>query len=91
MSLNRHDADYDIVLITTGLDSTLHSVARVFESIIPNSKYVRRSAHKYVSTLGVILHTMCIIVAKVLFCRDTNTAFVKFRNLLRIEGSPHFL
>ncbi|KAI1155964.1 Brix-domain-containing protein [Nemania diffusa] len=35
------------ILITTGLDSTLHSVARVFESIIPNSKYVRRSAHKY--------------------------------------------
>ncbi|KAI1744038.1 Brix-domain-containing protein [Xylaria scruposa] len=37
----------DIVLITTGLDSTLHHVAETFENIIPNSKYVRRSAHKY--------------------------------------------
>lgn len=35
------------ILITTGLDSTLHDVARIFENIIPNSKYVRRSAHKY--------------------------------------------
>ncbi|KAI0816250.1 Brix-domain-containing protein [Xylaria sp. FL0064] len=35
------------ILITTGLDSTLHDVARTFEGIIPNSKYVRRSAHKY--------------------------------------------
>ncbi|KAF2966886.1 hypothetical protein GQX73_g6690 [Xylaria multiplex] len=35
------------ILITTGLDSTLHHVARTFEGIIPNSKYVRRSAHKY--------------------------------------------
>lgn len=40
---------YGLVLITTGLDSTLHDVARIFENIIPNSKYVRRSAHKYVS------------------------------------------
>ncbi|TRX90724.1 hypothetical protein FHL15_008303 [Xylaria flabelliformis] len=37
----------DTVLITTGLDSTLHHVAETFASIIPNSKYVRRSAHKY--------------------------------------------
>ncbi|TGJ86114.1 hypothetical protein E0Z10_g2640 [Xylaria hypoxylon] len=35
------------ILITTGLDSTLHDVARTFEGIIPSSKYVRRSAHKY--------------------------------------------
>ncbi|GAP89694.1 putative ribosome production factor 1 [Rosellinia necatrix] len=35
------------ILITTGLDSTLHHVARTFESIIPGGKYVRRSAHKY--------------------------------------------
>ncbi|KAI0195378.1 Brix domain-containing protein [Xylaria flabelliformis] len=35
------------ILITTGLDSTLHHVAETFASIIPNSKYVRRSAHKY--------------------------------------------
>ncbi|KAI0453254.1 Brix-domain-containing protein [Xylaria acuta] len=35
------------VLITTGLDSTLHHVARIFEGIIPKAKYVRRSAHKY--------------------------------------------
>ncbi|KAI0425772.1 Brix-domain-containing protein [Xylaria sp. FL1042] len=35
------------ILITTGLDSTLHDIARTFESIIPNAKYVRRSAHKY--------------------------------------------
>ncbi|KAI1202593.1 Brix-domain-containing protein [Nemania serpens] len=35
------------ILITTGFDSTLHPIARTFESIIPNSKYVRRSAHKY--------------------------------------------
>ncbi|KAI0110495.1 Brix-domain-containing protein [Nemania sp. FL0031] len=35
------------ILITTGIDSTLHKEARIFEGIIPNSKYVRRSAHKY--------------------------------------------
>ncbi|KAI0481515.1 Brix-domain-containing protein [Xylaria cf. heliscus] len=35
------------ILITTGLDSTLHHVAQTFEGIIPNSKYIRRSAHKY--------------------------------------------
>ncbi|KAI1159073.1 Brix-domain-containing protein [Nemania serpens] len=35
------------ILITTGFDSTLHHVARTFEDIIPSSKYVRRSAHKY--------------------------------------------
>ncbi|KAJ2986696.1 hypothetical protein NUW58_g4904 [Xylaria curta] len=35
------------ILITTGLDSTLHHIAQTFEGIIPNSKYVRRSAHKY--------------------------------------------
>ncbi|KAI1131591.1 Brix-domain-containing protein [Nemania abortiva] len=35
------------ILITTGLDSTIHHQARILESIIPNSKYVRRSAHKY--------------------------------------------
>lgn len=41
------------VLITTGFDSTLHHVARTFEDIIPSSKYVRRSAHKYVSIVDV--------------------------------------
>ncbi|KAI0554246.1 Brix-domain-containing protein [Xylaria curta] len=35
------------ILITTGLNSTLHHVAETFANIIPNSKYVRRSAHKY--------------------------------------------
>ncbi|KAI1180198.1 Brix-domain-containing protein [Nemania sp. FL0916] len=35
------------ILITTDRHSTLHQAARIFESIIPNSKYVRRSAHKY--------------------------------------------
>ncbi|KAI1117138.1 anticodon-binding protein [Nemania sp. NC0429] len=35
------------ILITTGFDSTLHHVARIFEDIVPNSKYIRRSAHKY--------------------------------------------
>ncbi|KAI0969376.1 Brix-domain-containing protein [Xylaria arbuscula] len=35
------------ILITTGLNSTLHDVAHTFEGIFPNSKYVRRSAHKY--------------------------------------------
>ncbi|KAI1431647.1 Brix-domain-containing protein [Xylaria sp. CBS 124048] len=41
------------ILITTGLDSTLHDVAHVFEGIIPNSKYVRRSAHKYAHKYSV--------------------------------------
>ncbi|KAI2642909.1 Brix-domain-containing protein [Xylaria nigripes] len=41
------------ILITTGLDSTLHDVARTFEGIIPNSKYVRRSAHKYAHKYSV--------------------------------------
>ncbi|KAI1429314.1 Brix-domain-containing protein [Xylaria sp. FL1777] len=35
------------ILITTGLDATIHHVAHQFEGIIPNSKYIRRSAHKY--------------------------------------------
>ncbi|KAI1814824.1 Brix-domain-containing protein [Poronia punctata] len=41
------------VLITTGLNSTLHNVAHIFEGIIPNSKYVRRSAHKYAHKYSV--------------------------------------
>ncbi|KAI1828230.1 Brix-domain-containing protein [Xylaria intraflava] len=41
------------ILITTGLNSTLHHVARTFEGIIPNSKYVRRSAHKYAHKYSV--------------------------------------
>ncbi|KAI0914404.1 Brix-domain-containing protein [Ustulina deusta] len=35
------------ILITTSLNSTLHDIAHTFEGIFPNSKYVRRSAHKY--------------------------------------------
>ncbi|KAI0195008.1 Brix-domain-containing protein [Astrocystis sublimbata] len=35
------------ILITTSLNSTLHAVAEIFQGIIPNSKYVPRSAHHY--------------------------------------------
>ncbi|KAI0408555.1 Brix-domain-containing protein [Xylaria palmicola] len=41
------------ILITTGLDSTLHHVAEQFQGIFPNSKYVRRSAHKYAHKYSV--------------------------------------
>ncbi|KAI0512676.1 Brix-domain-containing protein [Xylaria bambusicola] len=35
------------ILITTDFNSTIHHIAAAFESIIPNAKYVRRSAHHY--------------------------------------------
>ncbi|KAI1265245.1 Brix-domain-containing protein [Xylariaceae sp. FL1019] len=35
------------ILITTTLNSNLHQVAEIFTNIIPNSQYIRRTAHKY--------------------------------------------
>jgi ribosome production factor 1 len=85
MAFNNYILTRDTVLITTGLDSTLHNVAHTFEGIIPNSKYVRRSAHKYVSTGEHDFRYK--IVAKMNTCRHINTAFVKYQNSLKIEGT----
>ncbi|KAI0440480.1 Brix-domain-containing protein [Xylaria telfairii] len=41
------------ILITTDLNSTLHHEAEIFQNIIPNSKYIRRSAHKYAHKYSV--------------------------------------
>ncbi|KAI1326419.1 Brix-domain-containing protein [Xylariaceae sp. FL0255] len=41
------------ILITTTLNSTLHHVAEIFTNIIPNSQYIRRSAHKYAHKYSV--------------------------------------
>ena len=35
------------VLITTSINSTLHDQALTLRSLIPNSKYIRRSSHRY--------------------------------------------
>ncbi|KKY20505.1 putative rna processing factor 1 [Diplodia seriata] len=35
------------ILITTGINSTLHREAELFTKLLPNSHYVRRSAHRY--------------------------------------------
>jgi len=35
------------ILITTSLNSTLHSEAELFCTLFPNSNYIRRSAHRY--------------------------------------------
>jgi len=35
------------ILITTSLNSTLHDQANVLTSLFPNSKYIRRSSHRY--------------------------------------------
>jgi ribosome production factor 1 len=35
------------ILVTTSLNSTLHDAAGVFCTLLPNSNYVRRSAHRY--------------------------------------------
>ena len=35
------------VLITTSINSTLHAEALTLRSLIPNSKYIRRSSHRY--------------------------------------------
>ncbi|KAK5627718.1 hypothetical protein RRF57_003433 [Xylaria bambusicola] len=35
------------ILITTDFNATIHHIAAAFQSIIPNSQYVRRSAHHY--------------------------------------------
>ncbi|KAI8634563.1 Brix-domain-containing protein [Xylariaceae sp. FL1651] len=41
------------ILITTSLNSTLHDVAHIFQNIIPNSRYIPRSAHKYAHKYSV--------------------------------------
>ncbi|OAP56662.1 hypothetical protein AYL99_08774 [Fonsecaea erecta] len=35
------------ILITTSLNSTLHNEAAILTSLFPNSKYIRRSSHRY--------------------------------------------
>ncbi|KAF4545117.1 RNA processing factor 1 [Lasiodiplodia theobromae] len=35
------------ILVTTGINSTLHKEAELFTKLLPNSNYVRRSAHRY--------------------------------------------
>ncbi|KIX10185.1 uncharacterized protein Z518_01266 [Rhinocladiella mackenziei CBS 650.93] len=35
------------ILITTSLNSTLHDQAAILTSLFPNSKYIRRSSHRY--------------------------------------------
>lgn len=35
------------ILITTSINSTLHDEAAILTSLFPNSKYIRRSAHRY--------------------------------------------
>ncbi|KIV85291.1 hypothetical protein PV11_00999 [Exophiala sideris] len=35
------------ILITTSINSTLHSEAAILTSLFPNSKYIRRSSHRY--------------------------------------------
>lgn len=35
------------VLVTTSLNSTLHKEAEILTSLLPNSEYIRRSAHRY--------------------------------------------
>ncbi|KEF60951.1 uncharacterized protein A1O9_02515 [Exophiala aquamarina CBS 119918] len=35
------------ILITTSINSTLHSEAAMLTSLFPNSKYIRRSSHRY--------------------------------------------
>lgn len=35
------------ILITTGINSTLHDQARLLTTLIPNSIYIRRSSHRY--------------------------------------------
>lgn len=35
------------ILITTSINSTLHTEAAILTSLFPNSKYIRRSSHRY--------------------------------------------
>lgn len=35
------------ILITTGINSTLHEEAKLLSSLFPNSVYIRRSSHRY--------------------------------------------
>jgi ribosome production factor 1 len=35
------------ILITTSINSTLHAQAQILVNLFPNSKYIRRSAHRY--------------------------------------------
>lgn len=35
------------ILITTSINSTLHNEAAILTSLFPNSKYIRRSSHRY--------------------------------------------
>ncbi|OJD39065.1 rna processing factor 1 [Diplodia corticola] len=35
------------ILVTTAINSTLHKEAELFTKLLPNSNYVRRSAHRY--------------------------------------------
>jgi ribosome production factor 1 len=69
------------ILITTSINSTLHSEARILESFFPNSSYIRRTAHAHVSIW--YNHPFEIFTKCAFLFRHTNTAFEKLQNLPR--------